>query len=151
MIGKYKFLDTSKILALAEGKMKFCILFSILVSCNMDTTENRMITFYNKHSEIYYCFFYNKELSLEGYYLDKHNFHPELVKQDSKCLLDIVRPRWETYINQSSDKKLKIYVVAKDSVDKYGWKNIFAKNTFNKKYNLTIDNLEKLDWGIVYN
>src|SRR6187431_1797055 len=126
-------------------KNKFCIFFLVLVSC-MDTTENRMITFYNKHTEVCYCFFYNKELSSEGYYLDKHSFYPEIVKQDSSCLLDIVRPRWEKYINESSDKKLKIYVIEKDSVEKYGWENIFVKNIYNKRYNLTIDDLDKLDW-----
>ena len=130
-------------------KLVSVILFFLLLSC-MDTTENRMITLYNKHREVCYCFFYNKELSSKGYYLDKHSFYPELVKQDSSCLLDIVRPRWEKYIDESSDKKLKIYVIEKDSVNKYGWENIFAKNIYNKKYNLTIDDLDEQDWKIYY-
>jgi hypothetical protein len=129
-------------------KLVSVILFFLLLSC-MDIRDNRYIMFSNKHNETAYCFFTNKKLSLEEF-LNAQYYLPNPVKKDSTWSLDRPRGGWEKYISESSDKKLKIYVIEKDSVDKYGWEYIFAKNIYNKKYNLTIDDLDKQDWEIYY-
>jgi hypothetical protein len=62
------------------------------------------------------------------------------------------RPRyWENYFNELEDKKARVFIVEKDSVDKYGSKTIFSRNIYSEKYLLTPDELEKLDWTIAYN
>lgn len=58
---------------------------------------------------------------------------------------------WKDYIDISDNKKLRLYIIEKDSVDKYGWEGIQAKNIYNKKYTLDIDDLDSLKWTIEYN
>jgi hypothetical protein len=61
------------------------------------------------------------------------------------------RPRyWDTFFNTLEDKKARLFIVQKDSVDKYGWKEIFKKNIYNKKYLFTIEDLDKINWEIEY-
>lgn len=70
---------------------------------------------------------------------------PKTENQDS------ARPReWKRYINSSADKKLRLFIIKKDSVDKYGWKRIHQHKIYNKKYLLTLDDLEKIHWEITY-
>jgi hypothetical protein len=129
-------------------KLVSVVLFFLLFSC-MDIRDNRYIMFSNKHNETAYCFFTNKKLSLEEF-LNEQYYLPDPVKKDSTWSLDRPRGGWEKYISESQDKKLKIYVIEKDSVDKYGWKEIFKKNICNKKYLLTIKDLDSLNWEIEY-
>lgn len=61
------------------------------------------------------------------------------------------RPReWNRYMKSAKDKKLHLYIIQKDSVDKYGWEGIHAKNVYNRKYNLDVDDLDSLNWTIEY-
>ena len=115
----------------------------------MDRTETRYISVINTSKNTAFCFFLNKEMSLD-YYKKTPWFHPDIAKKDSLCLLDAGRTPWEKYIEQASDKKLKIFLIEKDSIDKYGWEKIFEKNIYNKQYNLTIDDLNNMDWQIEY-
>ncbi|MDD5150460.1 MAG: hypothetical protein PHC28_08240 [Flavobacterium sp.] len=57
---------------------------------------------------------------------------------------------WDNYFNSLEDKKARLFIVQKDSVDKYGWKEIFKKNIYNKKYLFTIKDLDSLNWTITY-
>lgn len=45
---------------------------------------------------------------------------------------------------------MRLYVVEKDSVNKYEWKGIHDRNLYNKKYMLDIDDLDSLNWTIEY-
>ncbi|MEY4037975.1 MAG: hypothetical protein RIR67_285, partial [Bacteroidota bacterium] len=44
----------------------------------------------------------------------------------------------------------RYYIIKKDSVDKYGWKEIFKRNIYNKKYLFTIEDLDKINWTTTY-
>jgi hypothetical protein len=57
---------------------------------------------------------------------------------------------WKAYSNRIIDKKIRIFIVPKDSVAKHGWLNIFYKNIYVKKYEYTIDELELMNFEIVY-
>lgn len=58
---------------------------------------------------------------------------------------------WEDYIGLSKDKKMRLYIVEKDSINKYGWEKVHSMNLYNKKYTLDIDDLDSLNWTIEYN
>lgn len=65
---------------------------------------------------------------------------------------EINRPiDWKTYVSTSMGHKFRLYIIKKDSVDKYGWKVIHKKNIYNKKYLLNVDVLDSLNWKIEYN
>jgi len=59
---------------------------------------------------------------------------------------------WKSYYDPyDRGNKLRLFIIVKDSVDKYGWEGIYAKNLYNKKYTLDIDDLDSLNWTIEYN
>ena len=61
------------------------------------------------------------------------------------------RPRyWDNYFNSLEDKQARLFIVEKDSVDKYGWKIIFSRNIYSKKYLFTIEDLNNQNWTITY-
>ena len=70
----------------------------------------------------------------------------------SNTVKEIDRPiDWGTYIKKSQYHKFRLYIIEKDSIDKYGWKDIASKGIYNKKYLLDIDALDSLNWTIEYN
>jgi len=129
---------------------KIILLFflTICFSCINHETETRYIKVTNKSKKEIYSFFMRKQMSLQAY----HDESPEFINAEKGgfSLLYLIKPKWEKYIEQASDKKLKIFLIEKDSVDKYGWEKIFEKDIYNKQYNLTIDDLDKMDWQIEY-
>lgn len=58
--------------------------------------------------------------------------------------------KWDVYFESIYDKKIRLFIIKKDSVDKYGWKEILKKNIYNKKYLFTIEDLDKINWTITY-
>lgn len=74
----------------------------------------------------------------------------DLVKVNSIGLVGNIVPPWDVTIANSKNKKLTIYIVIKDSVDKYGWANVYKKNKFSKKYLIDMQYLKDNKWTIVY-
>jgi len=67
--------------------------------------------------------------------------------KDSNILLS--RPdRWDQF---SNNNKLRIFIVAEDSVKKYGLKSIFENTIYNQQYILSKEELDKIGWRINYN
>ena len=125
------------------------ILFSLLVSCIGHKTDGRCIITHNKSINSIYCFYLDLELTKMDS-LPKYSFPPyETKANDDDCNL-IVKPTWEEYIKTCDNQKIRYYIIKKDSVDKYGWKKIFKKNIYNKKYLFTIEDLDKINWQIEY-
>ena len=58
---------------------------------------------------------------------------------------------WKSYYDPyNKGNKMRLYIIKKDSVDKYGWEGIYKHNIYNKKYTLDIDDLDSLNWTIEY-
>jgi hypothetical protein len=94
-----------------------------------------------------YCFYTKKELNS---LIDSvPNMGKESLPKEDVISI-IVLPFWEEYIKTCDNQKLRYYIIKKDSVDKYGWKEIFKKNIYNKKYLFTIKDLDSLNWSITY-
>lgn len=122
------------------------ISFSLFISCIGRKTDGRAIITHNKSMNSIYCFYTNREL----YAIDSiPNMGKESIpKEDDFSLIGL--PFWEEYIKTCDNQKLRYYIIKKDSVDKYGWKEIFKKNIYNKKYLFTIEDLDKINWQIEY-
>ena len=115
----------------------------------MDITDNRCIITHNKSQKSIYCFYLNRDLiKMDG--PPKYSFPPYETKANSDDCNLIVKPRWEEYIKTCDEQKIRYYIIKKDSIDKYGWKEIFSKNIYNKKYLFTIKDLDSLNWTITY-
>lgn len=58
--------------------------------------------------------------------------------------------RWSTYFKNGKDEKIRLFIVKKDSVSKYGWHKIFEKQIFNKKYTFTEKQFDSLNYLVEY-
>ncbi len=58
--------------------------------------------------------------------------------------------KWDYLLKEHSDKILRIYIISEDSLSKYGMCNVFKQQIFMKRFDLTYDDLEKLNWRVVY-
>ncbi|HQZ25121.1 MAG TPA: hypothetical protein PLD18_07450 [Flavobacterium sp.] len=124
----------------------YCLIsFLFLLSCG-HKTDGRCIITKNKSKNKIYCLFIDRELNT----IDSiPKIRKETIPQE-KNIDCIIVPYWEEYIKTCDDQKIRYYIIKKDSVDKYGWKTIFAKNIYNKKYLFTIEDLDKINWEIEY-
>jgi len=48
------------------------------------------------------------------------------------------------------EPKARLFIIQKDSVQKYRWKRIFKKNSYNKKYGITMQQSDSLNRAIGY-
>lgn len=66
----------------------------------------------------------------------------EEIEPDTKYASHDRPSHWDSYFESIPDKKIRLFIILKDSVDKYGWHKIFEKQLYKKKYELKIENLE---------
>ncbi|UII31976.1 hypothetical protein LVD17_27185 [Fulvivirga ulvae] len=56
---------------------------------------------------------------------------------------------WERYINQVCEGgKLRIYTFDLDTLKKYNWKEVIENDLYLKKVELSVDELEKMNWKV---
>lgn len=58
--------------------------------------------------------------------------------------------RWEFSLKNKPDKILRLYIMSDDSISKYGYCTVFKKQIFLKRFDLTYEDLERLNWRVVY-
>jgi hypothetical protein len=141
----------------------FSLLF-ILASC-MDRLDNRNLTiFNNSNKKTYNIISQNDNMNGSGHYdeflYDENHIYTKEDSINRFVFLEINpyvkmpsndRPNnWDLYFKSIDDKKARLFIIQKDSVDKYGWHKIFKKNIYNKKYYLTLEDLDRMNWEIEY-
>lgn len=143
---------------------KFLFLFLLFNFCSCDKLDTRNLLVKNSSNKIIYSILSeNDSMNGAGFYYEYQNDFDETKRGDydapfifteikkGQIIANHDRPRfWDNYFNRLEDKKARLFIVQKDSVDKYGWKTIFKKNIYNKKYLFTIEDLEKINWEIEY-
>lgn len=142
----------------------YIFLFIILNFCSCDKLDTRDIFVKNSSDKIIYSILSeNDNMNDGGFYYEYQNGFEESKRGDydapfifqqiksGQQFANHDRPRyWDTFFNRLEDKKARLFIVEKDSVDKYGWKTIFSKNIYNKKYFITLEKLDSLNWQIEY-
>lgn len=133
----------------------------ILLMFSCDPIDDRLSISNNTNEIIFYLISPRNEL--DGQSPFKNSF--KIVKGDtvwdetsnlvfpssSKTPVIIGRNGWEDFITEEcADNKLKIYVFEKDLISKIPWHEIIAGQQFSKKYQLTLKDLERLNWQIKY-
>ncbi|MFV8342560.1 hypothetical protein [Flavobacterium sp. XS2P39] len=143
-------------------KILFLFFLFNFYSCDKLDTRNLLVK-NNSNKVIYSILSENDSMNDAGFYYEYQNDFDETKRGDydapfvfteikkGQIIANHDRPRfWDNYFNRLEDKKARLFIVQKDSVDKYGWKAIFSKNIYNKKYYLTLENLDKMNWEIEY-
>lgn len=133
----------------------FCL---FMISC-MDYTDKEGLIVYNgTDSEIYSILSNSDKISDSDYFAsyryDKtvSAFNIMEIAPDKEQKNKDRPVYWDSFFASSKDKKARLFIISKDSVDKYGWARIvkLKNRVYDKKYLLTKQDLEKAEWKIVY-
>lgn len=140
------------------------LVFILLNFCSCDKLDTRELIIKNSsHKIIYSILSENDSMNNSDFYYEyqddfneskRGDYDPPFIFEEimsGKMSANHDRPRyWDNYFQNLEDKKARLFVVEKDSVDKYSWKTIFAKNIYSKKYFITLEKLDSLNWQIEY-
>jgi hypothetical protein len=111
-----------------------------------EPNENRQIIVINKSNKIIYWLlsdYGNFNSYVNNGIFDSINPN----KQDS---ISCDGWSWESIMNNSTNKKICIFIIVQDSVRKYSIDSILKKNIYTNKILVDIDYLDKNKWTIVY-
>lgn len=137
----------------------------LMINC-MDKIDTRNLMVSNKSkTAIYAIISKNDNMNSLGFYDEFENDESYInSRKDSinKFVFEKIEPsaksashdrpqNWDVFFKFIKDKKMRLFIVTNDSVNKYGWKTIFSKKIYNKKYYLTIEDLDRSNWEIIYN
>ncbi|GEM_PF-743976 len=125
---------------------KILLIFILLNFCSCDKLDTRELIVKNSSDKIIYSILSeNDSMNDSGFYYEYQDDFNESKRGDydapfvfeeimsGKMIANSDRPRyWNNYFQRLEDKKARLFIVEKDSVDKYGWKTIFAKNIYSK-------------------
>ena len=142
----------------------FLSLFLLFNFCSCDKYDSRELLVKNSSNKLIFSILSKTDnMNEAGFYYEYQNGFDETKRGDydvpfifeeiknGQTIGNHDTPRfWDNYFNELEDKKARLFIVQKDSLDKYGWKEIFKKNIYNKKYYLTMKQLDSLNWTITY-
>lgn len=121
------------------------ILF-ILVGCH--TYDFRLSITKNSKSNSYVAIS-NDDFIKNSEYLGAGNSKKERYVREirSKKLENIIfRGSLENYINDSADKKLRLFVISKEVYDNNSWEKICSEKLYEKVGIYSLKELDKIDW-----
>jgi hypothetical protein len=133
----------------------YCLIFLqlfILLSCMDRAIDNRDLKIVNESNKIIYYFvsendsFTKPYQDYSEYVLNTNNS----ISQDTFAYFIDKPINWEDFINNCKDRKMRLFIVLKDSVDKYGLKVVISKGIYTQKYFIDIDDLNNKNWSITY-
>lgn len=61
-------------------------------------------------------------------------------------IISCFSPTWDERINRSTNKKLVLYIIMKDTVQKYGWEKTYELGKYYKKFIVDMNFLNKNIW-----
>lgn len=108
--------------------------------------ENREIIVVNKSSKIIYWLL--SDYGSFNSYIDE--FVYDSISQNKQDSISCDGWSWESVEDKSINKKICIFIIVQDSIDKYNIENILKKQIYTKKILVDIDYLDKNNWTIVY-
>lgn len=132
--------------------MKYSIIIVIifLSSCFLSTWDARLILINKSEHKVRYIW----EIK------NITDSIPDTVYCKTDDLYDIVpkyeqvirsQNKWDYLLKDQPNKILRIFIINEDSLSKYGTCKILKKQIFIKRFDLTYNDLEKLNWKVIYN
>jgi hypothetical protein len=108
--------------------------------------ENRKIIVVNKSNKIIYWLL--SDYGNFNSYVNKSVY--DSIKSNSNDSILCDGWSWESVEDKSINKKICIFIIVQDSIDKYSIDKILKKQIYTKKILVDIDYLDKNNWTIVY-
>ena len=142
------------------------VLTFIFVSCHNRIDLRNIIISNNSENKIIYSLsitdtifdlekFKVKQRLLKGEqfsYIDITGLFIDSLVQKETNIIDSRPSHWKSYYDPyDKGDKMRLFIIKKDSIDKYGWEGIHQRNLYNAKYLLDIAKPDSLKWTITYN
>ncbi|GHV26059.1 hypothetical protein FACS1894176_06020 [Bacteroidia bacterium] len=135
------------------------LLVVVCYSCVPHKIDNRQLTLKNQSFDSIYCI-----QSYDDYYTDwyrgykienknKYNIENEINETfltEPNSVDYIHNTSWKLAESYSTGNKIRFFIIAKDSVNKYGWDTIVQNTIYSKKYEYNIHELDSIQWTIIY-
>ena len=125
------------------------LLFTLLTSCFLSTWDTRLILINNTNETIRYHYqVMNKsDFILNTTYCDKTTLYQAIPDEET-----IIQSssKWDFLLKKDNDKILRIYIINEDSLSIHGLCDVFINEVFEKRYDLTYNDLEDVNWKVVY-
>jgi hypothetical protein len=103
-----------------------------------------------------YAVYKNKRDTLYKIQMDTTNSYVHglnVIKPDTTKGLSLGRKlsyQWEKLAESSKDHKIRFLVFKTSTILNNSWRDIKMKNIYDKRYALSMDSLEKMNWTITY-
>ena len=127
-------------------KLSKVILFTLFVffynSC--DPVDHReLLVLNNTKGDVYWLFSENDTFK-------KPHLRDDLdsIEINKNGIIRSYSPTWDERISRSMNHKLALFIVKKDTVEKYGWEKTFIMQKYYIKIQIDMDYLEKNDLQI---
>ena len=135
--------------------IKIVIAAYLITSCNFDKIDDRDVIIVNRSNKSIHCIISsNDSIKTIDHYNGFPNgntlysfkdIKPNTVSEPND------RPRaWSTLFNRSDGNKIRLFILEKDLIDKYGWEKVLEKNIYSRKYKLSVEGLDSIKWRIEY-
>lgn len=127
-------------------KMNILVVLSIILfsaGCEKLVDHGYYLTVQNNTNDTVWCYSSYK--------------YPDTSLSESKPLLQMIRP--ESYTRLDSKDKWEdvlpkdtiiVFIFSKDTVDAYSWEDVRTEYNVLKRYDLSISDLEAMNWTIIY-
>jgi hypothetical protein len=136
--------------------MKAIIILLIIsfAGCVIDSgPDKRDISILNKSENTIYCIISSNDFidsvykSFDSVVWKRGSYN--ILKDSVKNIYD--KPsNWDEYINNCQDGKVRIFVISRSDVTKYGWEKVILKSICTRIYKVNIHDLNKCKWKITY-
>jgi len=123
----------------------------LLNSCKLPESRSKAIKIYN----------YSKDtiaFTIDGRTYNSNNPHmfdslPDIghyveMKPNRMFYYEISFP--DSFFNNYPDKKTRVYIFSLDTLNKYTWKEIKKRSNYLRRYELSREDLDSLNWTITY-
>lgn len=138
--------------------LTLCILLCLL---GCDPTDDRLRVVNKSDEKIYLLESHRRELSSQyqddikqnGRGFGFTNYIEEIDANDTTVLHmgGNSNHAWERYINNvCEDGKLRLYTFSLDTLQKYSWRTVLEKEYYNKKVELSVKDLDKRNWVVIF-
>lgn len=130
---------------------QWIFLISLLFTSCLEHIDTRKIKIVNQTNKSIYVFDSQNDTFTEPYINYSLDTLLKYEKSDMKnpfYMRNVIG--WNSYIEDSKEGKMRIFLVVQDSVDKYGMKEILQKNIYTKVYKVNLQDLKDCHWEITY-
>lgn len=96
---------------------------------------------------------YRDDVALSGSGFGFINYIEQVEPNDTLPLTKLGNSSntWIRYINNvCEDGKLRLYTFSLDTLQKYSWKTVLEKEYYNRKVELSVKDLDKQNWVVVF-